>query len=84
VASREAANLHAAETPRGPGGTTPVNLPEARGRMVFGSLRGAEPLKGRKPREAPGRFCGLTPAGLATVFRRDQDLEVGLRPTASR
>ena len=84
MASREAANLLAVKTPRGPGGATPVNLPKARGRMIFGSLRGAEPLKGLKPREAPSRPCGLTPAGLATVFRRDQDLEVGLRPTTSR
>ena len=84
MASREAANLRAAKTPRGPGGATPVNLPEARGRMIFGSLRGAEPLEGWKPREAPSRSCGLTPAGSATVFRRDQDLGVGLRPTAGR
>jgi hypothetical protein len=84
VASREAANLLAVKTPRDPGGTTSVKPPEVRGRMIFGSLRGAEPLKGWKPREAPSGPCGLTPAGLATVFRRDQDLEVGLRPTTSR
>ncbi len=83
MTSREVANFLASKTPWGPVGTASANLPEARGRMIRkGLCEESQPLEGTETQGSHEPQRGLTPARQATDFRRDEDPEAGLRPTA--